>query len=190
MTQLTFPQVRAAVAAYLTASIGLRATANRFGAVNPPMAVVAPQTGCLIRYSVDFDGQTDYNLRAIILVSEGDSASGQDSLDAYLSPVGSQSVHAAVQADPTLGGQVNYCAVIEATGYGLMNWNGVDFLAAQPGAEHRHMTRHHFGDVHHGWWWFWSTCTCGWRSKRRWKPVRAEADQMIHARQASRQGSR
>jgi hypothetical protein len=130
MAQPDFPAVRQAVAAYLTSSIGLRATANRFGAVNPPMAVVAPQTGSLIRYGVTMDGETDYSLRAIILVSEGDSASGQADLDAYLSPVGSLSVHAAVQRDPTLGGQVSYCAVIEATGYGLMSWNGVDYLAA------------------------------------------------------------
>jgi hypothetical protein len=38
-------------------------------------------------------------------------------------------VYAAVQKDPTLGGKVSYAAVIEATGYGLANWNGVDYLA-------------------------------------------------------------
>ena len=129
MAQPTFPQVRQAVADYLTSSIGLRATANRFGAVSPPMAVIAPQTGSLIRYSQTFDGETDYSLRAIVLVSEGDSTSGQDNLDAYLSPTGPSSVYAAVQADPTLGGKVSYAAVIEATAYGLMNWNGVDYLA-------------------------------------------------------------
>ena len=64
-----------------------------------------------------------------MLVSEADSTTGQDSLDAYLSPTGSLSVYAAIQADPTLGGQVSYAAVIEATAYGLMNWNGVDYLA-------------------------------------------------------------
>jgi hypothetical protein len=129
MAQPTFPAVRQAVANYLTTAIGLRATANRFGSVSPPMAVIAPVTGTLIRYQQTFDDETDYSLRAILLVSEGDSAAGQDALDAYLSPVGSQSVHAAVQADPTLGGQVSYCAVIEAAGYGLTNWNGVDYLA-------------------------------------------------------------
>jgi hypothetical protein len=129
MTQPDFPTVRQAIATYLTSSIGLRATPNRFGAINPPMAVIAPQTGSLIRYQQTMDGETDYSLRAIILVSEGDSASGQDAMDGYLSPVGTNSVHAAVQRDPTLGGQVSYCAVIEATAYGLMNWNGQDYLA-------------------------------------------------------------
>jgi len=129
VAQPDFPAVRQAIATYLTSSIGLRATANRFGQINVPMAVIAPQTGTLIRYQQTLDGETDYNLRAIILVSEGDSAGGQGDLDAYLSPVGAQSVHAAVQRDPTLGGVVSYCAVIEATGYGLMNWNGIDYLA-------------------------------------------------------------
>ena len=51
MPQPDFPTVRQAIATYLTSSIGLRATANRFGQVNPPMAVVHPQTGSLIRYA-------------------------------------------------------------------------------------------------------------------------------------------
>lgn len=130
MTQPAFAAVRAAVATYLAATIsGLRATPNRFLQVNPPMAVIAPQAGSLIRYSATMDGETDYTLRAIILVSEGDSTQGQDLLDAYLSPTGAQSVYAAVQADPTLGGAVSYAVVAEAAGYGLTNWNGVDYLA-------------------------------------------------------------
>src|SRR5262249_15935882 len=109
--------------------MGLRATANRFGQVSPPMAVVAPVQGSLIRYAQTLDNETDYSLRIILLVSEGDSASGQDILDAYLSPSGTQSVHAAIHADPSLGRQVSWCAVTEATGYGLLNWNGTDYLA-------------------------------------------------------------
>lgn len=130
MTQPAFAAIRAAVAAYLSGNIsGLRATANRFGQVSPPCAVIVPQTGRVITYSVSMDGETDYNLRAILLVSEGDSASGQDLLDGYLSPEGAQSINAAVQKDPTLGGTVSYAVVVEATAYGVMNFNGVDYLA-------------------------------------------------------------
>ena len=129
MTQATFPQVRAALAARITSGTGLRATANRFGQASPPCAVIVPQTGRVITYSTTLDGETDYYLRALLLVSYGDSADGQDLLDAYLSPQGAQSVYAAVQADPTLGGVVSYAAVIEATGYGVMNFNGIDYLA-------------------------------------------------------------
>lgn len=129
MVQPTFLAVRQAVADYLTAHItGLRATTDRFGQINPPQAVILPQTGSLIRYGTTFDGETDYTLRAVILASIGDGTSGQDILDAYLSPVGAQSVYAAIQADPSLGGQVSYAAVIEATGYGLTSWNAIDYL--------------------------------------------------------------
>ena len=130
MVQPTFPQVRQALADRLASISGLRTTANRFAQVNPPMAVVMPQTGTFVRYSVTMDGETDYNLRAIVLVSEGDSLSGQDLLDAYISQSGPSSVWAAVQADSTLGGVVSYAAVVEATAYGLMNFNGIDYLAA------------------------------------------------------------
>ncbi|MBO0813559.1 MAG: hypothetical protein J2P30_00160 [Actinobacteria bacterium] len=130
MTQPTFGDVRAALASYLTSAIGLAATPNRFAQVNPPMAVIMPVTGTFIRYSQTFDGETDYTLRIIVLVSEGDSVSGQDLIDAYLSVSGPKSIWAAIQADDTLGGKVSYAAVTEATGYGLMNFNGVDYLAA------------------------------------------------------------
>src|SRR5262249_61280157 len=109
---------------------GERTTATRSAKVTPPIAVIRPQTGTFIRYSVTLDDQTEYNLRAIILVSEGDSLSGQDLLDNYISQSGALSIWAAVEADPTLGGVVSYAAVIEATAYGLMNFGGIDYLAA------------------------------------------------------------
>ena len=126
----TFPAVRAALASYLTTATGLRATANRFAQINPPMAVIMPVTGTFARYSVDFAGDVDYTVRAIVLVSEGDSLSGQDLIDAYVSTSGTSSIWAAVAKDPTLGGVVQSAAVQEVTAYGLMNFSGVDFLAA------------------------------------------------------------
>lgn len=130
MTAPTFAAVRSALATYLTSSIGLRATSNRFQQINPPMAVIMPVAGTFARYSTDFAGDVDYTVRIIVLVSEGDSVSGQDLLDAYLATTGASSIWAAVKADPTLGGVVSSAAVQEATGYGLMNFNGVDYLAA------------------------------------------------------------
>ena len=126
----TFSAVRAALAAYLTSSTGLRATANRFAQINPPMAVIMPVTGTFARYSSTFAGDVDYTVRAIVLVSEGDSLSGQDLIDAYVATSGPSSIWAAVAKDPTLGGVVQSAAVQEVTAYGLMNFSGVDFLAA------------------------------------------------------------
>lgn len=40
--------------------------------------------------------------------------------------------------------------------------------------------KHKFVAVTHGWWFFRSQCTCGWKSVIRWKPETAEADLMVH----------
>ena len=126
----TFSAVRAALATTLTTGAGLRASANRFAQVNPPMAIIMPTTGTFARYSTDFDGDADYTVRAIVLVSEGDSLSGQDLMDAYIATSGPSSIWAAVKANPTLGGVVSSAAVQEVTAYGLMTFSGIDYLAA------------------------------------------------------------
>jgi len=135
VTQPSFTQVRAALAASLAARAvnadgsALRTTANRPLQVNPPMAVIMPVTGTLARYSISMDGETDYSLRAILLVAPADSTQGEDILDPYIAASGPSSIWGAVQADPTLGGAVSYAAVTEATGYGIMNFTGIDYLA-------------------------------------------------------------
>lgn len=132
MAQPTYTQVRAALANTLTVQIpGLRASANRAAQVNPPAAVVMPVTGSFAAYSQDFSGSLKFTLRVFVLVAEGDSSSGMDNLDPYIASVGPQSIWAAVQADTKLGGTVQDAFVAEATTYGLMQWMGVDYLAAQ-----------------------------------------------------------
>ena len=132
MTQPTYTAVRQALATTLAAQIpGLRTAANRNAQVNVPMAVIMPVTGSFASYSLDFQGSLRFLLRAIVLVSEGDSSSGMDNIDPYVATTGPQSVWAAVQADPTLGRTVQDAFVAEATAYGLMSWAGIDYLAAQ-----------------------------------------------------------
>jgi hypothetical protein len=128
MAQPTFTQIRQALAATLNTIPGLRATANRNAQVNPPAAVIMPAAGSFIRYSVTTDGAADITLRAILLVAEADSASGQDNIDPYLASTGPSSVWAALQANQTLGGAVSYAELTEATGYGTINFAGIDYL--------------------------------------------------------------
>ena len=129
MTQPTLTAVRAALATQLSNQIdGLRASANRPAQINVPAAVVLPAQGTVMAYKQTFDGAADVYLRIIVIVSEADSSLGQDLMDPYLSAGGSQSIYAAVQADPSLGQVVDYADVIEATGYGPISWNGVDYL--------------------------------------------------------------
>jgi hypothetical protein len=129
VTQPLFAAVRAALAAQLAAQIpGLRVSASRSAQVNVPAAVVLPAPGTVVSYKETMDGSADLYLRVVVLVGEGDSSSGQDLMDPYLSTTGGQSIYAAVQADPTLGGVVSYADVWEASGYGMIPWGGVDYL--------------------------------------------------------------
>lgn len=130
MAQPTYSAVRQALANTLSTQIpGLRTVASRIQ-VNPPAAVIMPVTGTFASYSQTFDGALRFLLRAIVLVSEGDSASGMDLLDPYVATTGPSSIWAAVQRDVTLGGTVQDAFVSDAGAYGLMSWMGVDYLAA------------------------------------------------------------
>jgi hypothetical protein len=130
MTQPTFTAIRQALATYITSTTGLTASANRQAQVFPPMAIILPVTATFITYSADMSGSCDLSLRALILAAMSDSSDGMDTIDPYLATTGSQSLWAAVQADPTLGGVVQWCIVREVSGYGVMNHGGVDYLAA------------------------------------------------------------
>jgi hypothetical protein len=130
MTQPTFTAIRQCLAGFITARTGLAATAQQQARVTPPQAVILPATGTFITYSEDMTGSCDLSLRILVLVSQADSADGMDILDPYLATTGTQSLWAAVQADATLGGVVQYALVREVAGYGVMNHGGIDYLAA------------------------------------------------------------
>lgn len=128
MTQPTFTQIRQALATTLNTIPGLRATANRNAQISPPAAVIMPVTGAFVTYGETMDGEASYLLRAILLVSEGDSASGQDNIDPYIATSGPSSILATLQANPSLGGVVSWAVLTQATGYGLINFAGIDYL--------------------------------------------------------------
>ncbi len=128
MTQPTLTTIRSTLASYITTNTGLRATANRQAQLAPPMAIILPVTGTFATYSVTFDQETNYSLRAVVAVSRADSSDGQDLMDAYVSTTGAKSVYAALQKDPTLGGVVSYAVLREATGYGTISHGGIDYL--------------------------------------------------------------
>lgn len=125
MTSIT--AIRTALAATLNTIPGLQATANYQAQVNPPMAIVLPQTGQIITFDTMDNGDT-YYFRIILLVSYGEDISAQAALDAYLDPTGSGSVIGALHADPSLGGVVSFCVPTTAIGYGLLEWAGNQYF--------------------------------------------------------------
>jgi len=129
MTQPTYSDVRAALAARITTVTGLSCSAQRVQ-VNPPCGLVLPVTGTFARYEQTLDHQADYLMRLVVFASLANSENGQDIIDAAAATDTSTSIAAAVRSDPTLGGLAADAAVTEATGYGVMNVDGIDYLAA------------------------------------------------------------
>jgi hypothetical protein len=124
--------VRTALAAAVDNVPGLRATGQMSGEINPPVAVIVPARGTFISYSETFEQNVvDMSLEIVLLVSYADERAGQLLLDGYLSATGASSVRAAIAADPTLGGVVDWATLEQADGYGMISWGGIDYLGAR-----------------------------------------------------------
>ena len=132
-------QIRAALAAQITANVTATATVPALRGLldpstiaNPPVAVVLPPLGTYIDYTVALEhGVNELNLRVVILVSRASERVAMPLLDDYLAPAGASSVPAAILADPTLGGVTDYCIPQVANGPADFNWAGIDYLSAE-----------------------------------------------------------
>lgn len=127
----TITEVREAAAARLTGIVGLdgkELTGYAYPppAVEAPAAIVAMGDGEFLTYR---SSQTSRDLALTIgvLVQLGEPESAHRQLDAYLNDQGSQSVYAAFDADPTLGGLIDAIAVVSASNYGTIVYNGIDY---------------------------------------------------------------
>jgi hypothetical protein len=120
--------IRAALAATIDTIPGLRAYANRSDQVDPPAVIVLPIQGTFIRYGVATDGSAEFSLRAVLVTAKSDSTSGQAAMDPFLDVSGASSIYANLQANSTLGGVVQYAALMEATGYGPLTVGAIDYL--------------------------------------------------------------
>lgn len=113
--------IRTALAAALDACPGLSTYEVVPGQVNPPAAVIAPDT---IEYETDFDGGATYRIPVQFLVDLGDWGTAQRKLDGYVSHDGTAAV--AVHDATTIEARI---AGLEA--YGLTTFGITDYLGAQ-----------------------------------------------------------
>ena len=127
MPQPTLTQVRQALATTLQTIPGLNAYAEYAEQITTPAAIVLPVQGTFLSYAT-MDGALDVTLRAALCVARGDGSAGQALMDPFLATTGTQSVFAALQASPGLGGVVSYANLMEATGYGPITVGTVDYL--------------------------------------------------------------
>ncbi len=101
--------LKATLVAYLPSDV--RCYAEEPPSPQPPAVwIYGPVEGT--RYDQDFDGATAWVLEAIVGLTAADLSRAQDAMNAYLSPAGARSLRAAVRADETLGGTVDYARVV------------------------------------------------------------------------------
>jgi hypothetical protein len=101
--------LRSNLAATLTNVSGLRSVAYIPSKIEPPTAMVSVGAG---RYDDDFAGSVTVEMGVLVLVARADDRNAQARLDRYLSPTGTYSIKAAVDADPTLSGAASSVTVI------------------------------------------------------------------------------
>lgn len=96
-----------------------------------PAAIVYPSQGSFLTYNQTMDGAVDLEFIIVLLVSNAIDDIAQDELDGYLAPTGALSVKTAVEANPTLGGLVDYLTVGEARNYGIHEFGSVSYFGCE-----------------------------------------------------------
>jgi hypothetical protein len=80
--------------------------------ISPPMAVLALER---VEYRRQMaGGLNEYTFSIVVAVGRMGERTGQIALDEYLAPVGSRSILAAAESDPTLGGVAHDVTVVSA----------------------------------------------------------------------------
>ena len=94
--------------------------------LSPPAAVVEPLE---IEYGIAMQNGLDhYTAYVLVIVGRMSDRSSQDRIDQYVTSFGANSVKAAIEADPTLGGACATLQVLRATPRAVVV-SGVDMTA-------------------------------------------------------------
>jgi len=96
--------------------------------IDPPWAYAGETVGT---YDVAMDGLSDATVTLRVITSRNDDQRGQELLDAFLASFGSTSVKAAVEADPTLGGECSDLQVSGWSGYQMYDIAGTPYYGAE-----------------------------------------------------------
>lgn len=126
----TLAQLRAGLADRLETITSLKGVYEEApGQVETPAAVIRMASPA-ITYATS-TGSHDYSFSVLLLVSLAQGAPASEVLDGYLDTTGVDSVFAAVEADPDLGGVCDAAVVTSVANAGLVTWNEVGYLGAE-----------------------------------------------------------
>lgn len=130
---LTLEEARQVLADQLDTTLDwLRASPQVPSQINPPAAVVAPNTSDLADYEQVLSSDiVMWYLRVVLIVGRVNDQAAQSLMDEMISATGPKSVVHAIHQDMTLGGQVEWAVVKTAQRYGNMTYNGVDYLGCE-----------------------------------------------------------
>lgn len=126
--------IRDALANQITNVTGLRSMAQARDQISPPVAVILPGSP-LVRYGDTFEGALTVNLRVLLCISDAaPSEKVQRAIDAYLG-IGSgttvSSIPAALMADPTLAGAVQWAIPVQISSYGRIEYAGETYFGGR-----------------------------------------------------------
>jgi len=122
--------LRAGIATNLATISGLRTSATVPDSINPPIAVVMPNT---ITYDTSFarTGGDEYEFLVMVIVGRVDERTAQNRLDGYCSGTGASSVKAAIESDKTLGGTAFSLRVTSLRNYNQVTVGDVTYLSGE-----------------------------------------------------------
>lgn len=123
-----FSDIRAGLAANLSAIDGLRTYDFIPDEIAPPVALVTPR-------GMQFDktygrAADDVTFEVSVVVRRTSARTGQDQLDDYCDSTGTLSVKTAIEADTTLGGTVMDLRVTEISNYSAVDIGETTYLQA------------------------------------------------------------
>jgi hypothetical protein len=124
----TNEQIREGLAVRLETISGLNVYRKAPGSITVPAAVVRRRQ---TQYDVTLDGADDTTWGITLFVQFANLEVAHEALDAYLDTAGASSIVAAVHADPTLAGVVDFARVASAEGERVINYAGIDYLSVE-----------------------------------------------------------
>jgi hypothetical protein len=128
----TLAQLRAGLAARLETIASLNGVYPEApGLIATPAAVIRFASPAIIYATTQGGMSDDYSFSILLLVSTAQGSPAQSQLDPYLDTAGADSVYAAVDADPDLGGICDVATVTSVANAGPVTWAGVEYLGAE-----------------------------------------------------------
>jgi hypothetical protein len=122
-------ELRAGIKTNLATITGLRVSDFQPDNINPPVAIVFPIS---VNYDDTFQrGMQTYTFSVQVIVGRVSERTGQNSIDAYISSTGTNSIKLAIESNKTLSGKAFDLRVTDMRNYGELVVGEVNYLSAE-----------------------------------------------------------